>query len=547
MSRAGHLNKNVGIFLGTLALAAAIAACASGSKPHADIVKSPASKPLPEQLFASWPQKTPDVALILTGEQHGYFKFCGCSDPQLGGFERRYNFMAKLKEKGWPLVAVDLGDMAYRRSGSVQEQNLLKYAASMKALDVLGCVAIGLGEHEFNLPLLEGLTRYTLQNPDANPRVLAANLNAEQRAQMFPLDGVRSMIGETVIVPVGNNGPKVGVVTVVAPSVRERIHDKTLKFDNNQTVLQAALKTFDANQVNLRVLLYQGTMAEATDAVKMFPQFDVVLCKSPQEEPPGAPTMVGNSMIVEIGHKARYVGVVGAFKTGKDKPAFDLHYQLVALNPDLESDADKVQDHKIVQIFEEYAKQVRDARLLSRYPKTQHPYQTKFPGKKAAFVGSEACKACHQAEYDVWAKSGHGHAYQTLVDHPKATKPSLRQFDGECIVCHVVGFNYEHGYIDEARTPHLKNVGCENCHGPGGLHVANPTDPTFYRPLSPWKLQPTDRVGGPEKYNEEVLKRVDQICQSCHDGDNDPKFRFEQYWPKIEHGKKSVAANNDKK
>src|SRR5262245_17175874 len=47
----------------------------------------PSSKPLPERLFRDWPaNRTPDVALILTGQQHSYLKFCGCSNPQLGGF-----------------------------------------------------------------------------------------------------------------------------------------------------------------------------------------------------------------------------------------------------------------------------------------------------------------------------------------------------------------------------------------------------------------------------------------------------------------------------
>lgn len=72
---------------------------------------SPSSKPLPPALFQSWPNRAPDVAVVLTGEQHSYLKFCGCSQPQLGGLERRYNFIAKLKDKGWPVVAFDLGDI----------------------------------------------------------------------------------------------------------------------------------------------------------------------------------------------------------------------------------------------------------------------------------------------------------------------------------------------------------------------------------------------------------------------------------------------------
>src|SRR5262245_25400517 len=50
-------------------------------------------------LFRDWPK--PDFVLMLTGEQHGYVLPCGCSSPQYGGLERRYNFLQTLKEKGW--------------------------------------------------------------------------------------------------------------------------------------------------------------------------------------------------------------------------------------------------------------------------------------------------------------------------------------------------------------------------------------------------------------------------------------------------------------
>src|SRR5262245_13092873 len=43
--------------------------------------------------FRDWPPQPPDLTLILTGQMHGYYNPCGCSRPQLGGLERRYNFI----------------------------------------------------------------------------------------------------------------------------------------------------------------------------------------------------------------------------------------------------------------------------------------------------------------------------------------------------------------------------------------------------------------------------------------------------------------------
>src|SRR5207244_102972 len=55
--------------------------------------------------------KNPELVLVLSGEMHGYLLPCGCSEPQYGGLERRYNFIQSLKKRGWPVVAADLGDL----------------------------------------------------------------------------------------------------------------------------------------------------------------------------------------------------------------------------------------------------------------------------------------------------------------------------------------------------------------------------------------------------------------------------------------------------
>lgn len=528
--------RQIAVILAGMGILGCLAAAPPAATPPQP---SPATKPLPPTLFQRWPQRAPDVAIVLSGEQHSYIKFCGCSVPQLGGFERRYNFIAKLKEKGWPVVALDLGDLVYKKTNSVQRQTLLKYKTQMQLLDVLGYAAIGLGENEFNLPLFDGLAEYTLQKPGANPKVLCANLM--DRATNFPdASGSGSMIGGAILLPAEGSRPAVGAVAVVAPSVIEAVRDKSLKFTDYAPVVAAALKQLDEKQVPLKVLLFHGQPQEAEAAAKQFPQFQIVLCRCPQEEPPSMPTMVGATMVVTVGHRGRSIGVVGAFATGQPANPFELHYQLVPLGEEYETDADKEEGHPVLGLLQEYAKQVKDNRLLLQYPKEPHPTQVKHKGKKVIFVGSDACRTCHVQETKAWAESKHSHAFDALVKYAK--KPDLRQFDGECVVCHTVGFQHVSGYMDEGRTPHLKDVGCENCHGPGSLHAQNPFDRAYRADMSPWKSSPDDRLTGPDgKYNDKVLIKIDAMCQKCHDTDNDPKFRFEQYWPKIEHGKKTVV------
>ena len=144
------------------------------------------------------------------------------------------------------------------------------------------------------------------------------------------------------------------------------------------------------------------------------------------------------------------------------------------------------------------------------------------------FVGSQKCESCHEKSYDIWKKRGHAHAYNTIA---KLDPP--RNFDPECVSCHVVGWNpnkffpYESGYQNQEKTPHLVNVGCEDCHGPGEKHAAA-------------------ELSGSEALRQQlrkamVLTQADAKktqCLSCHDQDNSPEFNFELYWPFVKHHEK---------
>src|SRR5262249_57377371 len=104
-----------------------------------------------------------------------------------------------------------------------------------------------------------------------------------------------------------------------------------------------------------------------------------------------------------------------------------------------------------------------------------------------------------------------------------ARPPGTRQFDGECIVCHTVGFAYTTGFADEKKTPLLKDVGCENCHGPGSAHIAaeRGTDAeaqaAWRKLVNPWHPPENEDA----KAKAKRLARVEQECPRGHDIDND--------------------------
>jgi nitrate/TMAO reductase-like tetraheme cytochrome c subunit len=107
-------------------------------------------------------------------------------------------------------------------------------------------------------------------------------------------------------------------------------------------------------------------------------------------------------------------------------------------------------------LYKDYQQMVKEQHLVEKHPR--------FSAEGLKFAGSDACKSCHQYEYQQWRTTTHARAYATL-------EKVGSQFDPECVVCHVVGMEYESGFISDKQTPHLKDVGCENCHGPGSEHI----------------------------------------------------------------------------
>jgi hypothetical protein len=135
------------------------------------------------------------------------------------------------------------------------------------------------------------------------------------------------------------------------------------------------------------------------------------------------------------------------------------------------------------------------------------------PGKPG-YVGAESCKDCHEEEYNFWKKTGHSWALETLKGKPwpGANPPVVKEYkvrDGhpECIECHVAGFRKPGGTTLISRVEELGGVQCENCHGPGSLHV--------------------DELGK-EKVPSIVLYPNESNCRGCHYPPHTNNFVFEE-------------------
>jgi cytochrome c554/c'-like protein len=118
---------------------------------------------------------------------------------------------------------------------------------------------------------------------------------------------------------------------------------------------------------------------------------------------------------------------------------------------------------KVVARMNDYYKRVNDYNkeaLKERKPPEPAP-------GAARYVGGEECSLCHADAEAFWKKTKHAHAYVTLSDQ-------FKEFNLDCVGCHVTGYE-KPGGSSVTHVEGLKDVQCEACHGPGSLHVQDPS------------------------------------------------------------------------
>ena len=448
-------------------------------------------------IFVEWPK--PKLALVITGMEDGYIEPCGCAglDRMKGGMGRRYSFLQEYRKKGWPLLVLDVGGIAkgFGRQAELKFQTLVEGKVKM------GYDAIAFGTNELKLPAGELVS-------------VAAGVNGCPGIFMAANVGLLGKPGEIApthrIIDAG--GMKVGVTAVLGSEYQKEINNPEVEMTDPAAALEHIVP--ELKKADYRILLAHATLAESIALAKRFPEFNVVVTSSgPEMPPPQAQRVRGTqTLVLSVGHKGMAVVVLGLF----DDPSVPFRYQRVPLDsrfpiaPEMKM---------LMAAYQDQLKAIGFEGLGLR--PVPHP-MSEIGGR---FVGSAKCESCHEESYEVWKKSRHAHAYETL-----ATLDPPRNHDPECLSCHVVGwhptsyFPYVGGYESKEKTPKLINTGCENCHGPGEKHCAA-------------ELGNNEKIQ--EKYRkacvvtkEESMKRQ---CATCHDLDNSPDFDFETYYPDIEH------------
>lgn len=120
--------------------------------------------------------------------------------------------------------------------------------------------------------------------------------------------------------------------------------------------------------------------------------------------------------------------------------------------------------------------------------------------KTPIYVGSAACKDCHPKEYRSF--NAHAKKSNSFKSIERLSAELSQEEVKQCYSCHTTGYGRPGGFVSIEKTPHLKDAGCEVCHGPGSLHVKTKAPRDIKRHISPEK------------------------CSECHISDRINAFRY---------------------
>ena len=408
--------------------------------------------------------------IFLTGNELGTLKPCGCSGGQLGGFDRRSAILNTVPDD--KRLIINTG--SFVKSDS--EQDLIKYHIIVQALQLLDYDLVNLVEQDIeigsNLGMLEGIE--SVFNVISSHDTSEINIPAKFTKEF-------SLKGRTVPATIAT-------------------------FDPESTPVEQIGELFNqpASVPTLNILILSNSDPGTIRFIaKSAPFVDCIVCPSESDEP----AVIGNPnqrpLAFTVGRFGRYVcGLKVTAPARVDQPL-----RLVFKAFPIEENLSK--EDSLVKLYEDYQQIVKDRNLLEKHPRFALPNDLEY-------TGSKSCKSsCHEFEYETWSNNAHAKAFSTL-------EQVNSQYDPECVVCHVIGMDYESGFISQQQTGHLINVGCENCHGPGSEHI-----------LSAGKTE---------------LTEPKSTCIDCHTPEHSGDYagNEEAFLEKIKHWREPNAAANVK-
>ncbi len=480
------------------------------------------------------PKSRVAVRFLITGDIAGTLEPCGCVKDQLGGLDRFATAVADARRASPRAPLLEVGSVFFPRASvepAERDELVMRAETLAKSLRDLGLHAFAPGAADGALgeATFEKLTR------DANLPVLRRSARVEKVENV-----------------------SVGYFALQAQSTSPSPGTEEL-----ETQLKAASQDLTQQQAQLKVAFVDAPVGSVARAVRSAPGFQLVIVGGSSaglgaDSDGTEPQLIDSTLIVNPPNHLRGLVTIdfvikgNSFKfadasgVGREEARMELGQRVVELAERVKTWKKEHKDPASIATREADLKRLREklAELsrpiaepegsyftfhkqpignnLERNPDMQRALEElgrrinlfnrdKFAGRKApppvdsepTYIGVAACEKCHKEAVAFWRTTRHSHAYRTLVDKD-------RQYTLECVGCHVTGFE-QPGGSSVTDVELLKDVQCENCHGPGSAHAKANTN-AFIKP-------------SPDR----------QLCATrCHHSPHeDANWSVNAAWPKI--------------
>lgn len=299
------------------------------------------------------------------------------------------------------------------------------------------------------------------------------------------------------------SGLRVAVIAIVGtttlhPTVATQIGVEVLPPE------EAIRKTVDSlsGKADLFVLLAHSGYQDAKRLAGIVEGIDIVLSSHPSPVNTDF-ERVGDVILMHCKGSSKYVGklVLDIDTEGNIANATGTQNLL---------DANMEKDPEMQKLIDETEAALREFYQSSSTTTITAPPRTNAP---ITYVGVQRCIGCHFSAHQSWKRTNHAQAFDNLTkqDPDGKTKP-------DCISCHTTGYRMTGGFKSDSETPHMRDVQCEACHGPGSTHIAAPSEKGYGA-------------------NTELT------CRKCHDGTNSPRFDYRAYRERILHEQAKPTEN----
>ena len=386
---------------------------------------------------------------------------------------RRATYVKAIRQSAAVLLAdaggAPGGDSAYDR---------LKFEALLRGEMEMQTAAhnVGAAEAELGPQSLKEL------NDKLKGPLITTNLRDEQGNEFLPTHRIVSVGGQRI---------------AVAGVLSRQYASSNLQIDDPYESLMKLIRSLDGQYDELLVLAYLPE-DELEVLVTRIPEADLVVGGPTRQTI--APKRAGPTVWAATTNR-------GKFLVHIQRPSSSAPWDgtIVELNEQFSDDAEQTMN----------LKRFRDDLARIDFTADQTSFAPPLPADADSgfrVAGTQACLNCHADDCQLWSKSGHSHAWRTLINKHASMDPY-------CQHCHTTGYGLPGGFRSIAAGTQRQNVGCESCHGPAHSHVLQPEIHTIY--------DAADR------------------CVGCHDHDNSPKFKYDDYWSRIQHGQRVSPQKDD--